>query len=116
MKKRIDSEFARIGKLVQASEVPDEEKRMAVSCLVKLPVLCESFCASYESRDVEEILRLERGLLARLSDPSQPSSQGRDLAKALSSRLRNLHEQLGLPELTPAKLRPVSKARSRNNA
>jgi hypothetical protein len=116
MKKRIGSEFERIGKLVQASGVSDGEKEMAVWCLKKLPALCETFCQTYETRDVQEILRLERGMLVRLQDPSHPSPQARDLAKVLSTRLRNLHEQLGLPQLEPSKLRPVAQRRSRNSA
>src|SRR5262249_51753694 len=97
MKKQIGSEFERIHKLVQASDVADEHKNMAAACLKKLPPLCEAFFQSYETRDVEEIIYLERGMLARLADPSQQSSEGRDLAKLLSARLRNLHERLGLP-------------------
>lgn len=103
MKKQIGSEFERINKLVQASDVPDEDKQMAVACLKKLPPLCEAFFQSYETRDVESILLLERGMLARLADPSQPSPQGRDLAKVLSTRLKNLHERLGLPEIKPGR-------------
>ena len=76
-----------------------EEKQAAAGCLKKLPPLCEAFFQSYESRDVEEIMYLERGLLARLADPAQPSRQARDFAKVLSVRLKNLHERLGLPEL-----------------
>lgn len=111
MKKRIGSEFDRIGKLVQASGMPDEDKQMAVGCLQKLPALCESFCESYESRDVDEILRLERGMLARLAQPSESSPAGRDLAKRLSIRLSSLHVQLGLPELNPGKLSAPSQKR-----
>jgi hypothetical protein len=99
MKKQIGSEFQRIDKLVQASRLPEEEKQAAAGCLKKLPPLCEAFFQSYESRDVEEIMYLERGLLARLADPAQPSRQARDFAKVLSVRLKNLHERLGLPEL-----------------
>ena len=99
MKKRIGSEFERISKLVEASGMPKEEKQLAAGCLKKLPALCEAFFQTYESRDVEEIMYLERGLLARLADPAQPSRQARDFAKILSTRLKSLHERLGLPEL-----------------
>lgn len=111
MKKRIGTEFNRIGKIVEASEMPAEDKRMAVGCLQKLPALCESFCESYESRDVDEILRLERGMLARLAQPSESSPAGRELAKRLSIRLSSLHVQLGLPELNPGKLSVTSQKR-----
>ena len=94
----------------------DDDKLMAKGCLKKLPALCATFCESYESRDVEEILRLERGMLARLAEPNQSSPHARELAKVLSTRLRNLHERLGLPELTLSKPLPVSKVRSRNSA
>jgi hypothetical protein len=80
-----------------------QDKQIAVGCLQKLPALCESFCQSYESRDVDEILRLERGMLARLAQPSESSPAGRELAKRLSIRLSSLHVQLGLPELNPGK-------------
>jgi hypothetical protein len=116
MKKRIQSEFKRIGELVQASGMPDDDKLMAVGCLRRLPALCEAFCESYESRDVEEILRLERGMLGRLAEPNQPSPNARELAKVLSTRLKNLHERLGLPQLNPSKPRPVAQVRSRNTA
>ena len=49
---------------------------MAMGCLKKLPGV-RVVCESYESRDVEEILRLERGMLARLAEPSHPSPNGR---------------------------------------
>ena len=112
MKKRIESEFRRISKFVQASDMSDEDMLMAAGCLDKLPALCEAFFASYESRDVEQILRLERGMLARLAEPSQPSPKARELAKVLCTRLQNLHERLGLPQLNLSKPRPVSQARS----
>jgi hypothetical protein len=118
MKKRIGTEFNRIGKLVQASGMPAEDKQITVGCLQKLPALCESFCESYESRDVDEILRLERGMLARLVQPSESSPAGRELAKRLSIRLSSLHVQLGLPELHPAKLSapsPKRKAKERSS-
>lgn len=111
MKKRIGAEFNRIGKLVQESGMPAEDKQMAVGCLQKLPALCESFCLSYESRDVDEILRLERGMLARLAQPSESSPAGQELGKRLSSRLSSLHVQLGLPEINPSKLSAPSPKR-----
>ena len=76
MKKRIGTEFTRIGKIVQVSGMPADDKQMAVGCLQKLPALCESFCESYESRDVDEILRLERGMLGRLAQPTESSPRG----------------------------------------
>ena len=99
----IESDFERMSSLVLASDMADDDKQMAVGCLKKLPGLCEAFCRSYESRDVEEILRLERGMLARLTDPSHPSPPAQDLAKSLTSRLKDLHERLGLPEIKPSK-------------
>ncbi|MGE3806971.1 MAG: hypothetical protein AB7K24_20095 [Gemmataceae bacterium] len=99
MKKRIQSEFKRIGDLVEASGMTAEEKQRATLCLKKLPPLCLSFCETYESRDLEEIIRLERGILAQLAQPTQ-SAKARELSKVLGTRLKNLHVRLGLPELT----------------
>lgn len=101
MKHRIESAFVRIGKLVQASEITNEDKQMAVGCLNELPALCTSFSQTYESRDVDKILRLERGMLARLAEPTNTSPKGRELAKRLCTRLKSFHEQLGLPPLNP---------------
>ena len=111
MTKGIESDFERMGRLVQASDMADDDKQMVVGCLRRLPSLCEAFCRSYESRDVEEILRLERGMLARLTDPSHPSLPAQDLAKSLTSRLKDLHERLGLPELKPSKPLQISRVR-----
>jgi len=92
MQKQIGSEFQRIGELVQASGMLDDEKEMAAGCLKKLPALCQSFCESYESRDVEAILRVERGMLARLTEPTDSSARARELAKVLSTRLGSLRD------------------------
>lgn len=113
MKKRIGSEFKRISELVQASDAPDDDKLMAEGCIKKLPALCLAFCESYESRDVEEILRLERGMLARLAEPMHSSPKARDLVKVLGGRLSKFHERLGLPQLSPSKPGPVILARVR---
>ena len=114
MLKRIASGFKRIDELVLASGVADEDKLMAVDCLNKLPSRCVSFCESYESRDVEEILRLERGMLARLTESVHRVPKARELAKLLGSRLNKLHEQLGLPQINPGKPRLSSPARACN--
>src|SRR5262245_21299248 len=111
MTKGTESDFERMGRLVQASDLADDDKQMAMGCLSKLPGLCEAFCRSYESRDVEEILRLERGMLARLTDPSHPSLPAQDLARSLTGRLRVLHERLGLPEIKPSKPLQISRIR-----
>src|SRR5262245_22623065 len=116
MKEHIESEFKQIGELVQESGMSDDDKLMAKGCLKKLPALCATFCESYESRDVEEILRLERAMLTRLAEPTQSSPNARELANVLSTRLSNLHERLGLPQLPPSKPSPVSKVRSRKSA
>ncbi|OAI46021.1 hypothetical protein AYO44_12120 [Planctomycetaceae bacterium SCGC AG-212-F19] len=94
--------------------MPAEDMEMAVGCLRKLPALCESFCLSCESRDVDEILRLERGMLARLAQPTESSPKGRELAKRLNIRFKSLHMQLGLPELNPVKLTTPSQKRKGN--
>lgn len=101
MDKRIQSEFKRIGDLVEASKMSADEKAKAAVCLKKLPALCASFCESYESRDLDEIVRLERGLLARMAEPTQSSPGAQELAKVLGTKLKNLHIKLGLPELKP---------------
>jgi hypothetical protein len=101
MDKRIQSEFKRMGELVEASKMLADEKVRAVACLKKLPALCASFCESYESRELDEILRLEQGLLARMAEPALSSPGAQELAKVLGTRLKNLHVKLGLPELKP---------------
>lgn len=103
MSNQIGSQFERIGKLVEASGMAELAKQQTTESLRKLPALCEAFCVSYESRDVEKILLLERNMLARLNDPSESSAQSHDLAKVLSLQFKKLHERLGLPQLEPAK-------------
>jgi len=114
MQKRIANEFKRLDELVLASGVANEDKLMAVDCLKKLPSRCVSFCECYESRDVEEILRLERGMLARLTESIHRAAKAQELAKLLGSRLNKFHEQLGLPQINPGKPRLASQARSCN--
>jgi hypothetical protein len=110
MSNRIGRDFERIGKLVEESSMPALAKQQTAESLRKLPALCEAFCVSYESRDVEKILLLERNMLARLNDPNETSCH--DLARTLSQQFKKLHERLGLPQLEPAKARSATARRS----
>lgn len=102
-------ELDEIGNLVKAANIPEDDRRMAAWCLQKLPALCQAFRETYESRYADEITRLERGLVMRFSEqPASTSSGPRELATSLTTRFQSLHEQLGLPEFQPIKLRTPS--------
>jgi hypothetical protein len=109
-------ELDEIGNLVNAANIPEDDRRMAAWCLQKLPALCQAFRETYESRYADEITRLERGLVMRFAD-QQPatSAQTRELAISLTTRFQSLHEQLGLPEFQPAKQR-TAPARAKKTA
>ncbi|OAI45129.1 hypothetical protein AYO44_13140 [Planctomycetaceae bacterium SCGC AG-212-F19] len=115
MIEQVREELEGIGNLVNAASISDEDKRVAGWCLQKLPGLCEAFRDTYESRYADEIVRLERGLLMRLGEPKS-SSPMRELAAALTTRFRTLHEHMGLPELAALKTRAAAPSRSKKTA
>jgi hypothetical protein len=116
MIEQVRVELEEIGNLVNAAGIPEEDKRVAVWCLQKLPALCEAFDQTYESRYAEEIVRVERGLILRFSESGKAPSPVRELSEALTLRFKVLHEQLGLPEFQVPKARPAAAGRSRKLA
>jgi hypothetical protein len=102
-------ELDEIGNLVKTANIAEDDRRMAAWCLQKLPALCQAFQETYESRYADEITRLERGLVMRFAEqPAATSMPSRELANSLTTRFQSLHEQLGLPEFHPIKLRGTS--------
>src|SRR5437879_66703 len=84
---------------VQAAVISGDAKHTALWCIGQLPNLYAKFGQTNESRYGDEITRLVQGVLKPLVQSKSNSSDGQTLAVSISTRLRLLHEQLGLPEL-----------------
>lgn len=88
----------------------DTCKKSALWSLQQLPALYARFCLTNESRYGEEISRLVQGVLNDLAQGT-PTAELQELAAGVPDRLRVLHEQFGLPELT---FSPIKVVRSRS--
>jgi hypothetical protein len=108
MMQPVQAGWEEINNLVAAAQVPEASKQTTTWCLRKLPDLCESFAQTYESRYAEEIIRLERAILASLADPACTPADLGGLKEAVMAQLIGLHERLGLPEPQLVKPRPAA--------
>ena len=93
---------ARLGVLVnevRAAAIPSDGKHTVLWCLEQLPNLYARFRQTSESRYGHEITRLVKAVFKELLQCKPNSPHAEQLAASIASRLRLLHEQLGLPEL-----------------
>src|SRR5437870_2860491 len=89
------TEVVEITNMVETAALPEDVRDTILWCLAKLPALYDQFCATYESRYAEEIVRLEQGSLGKLAESRQSSP----LAETVFDRFCHLHERFGLPSL-----------------
>src|SRR5262245_11495311 len=87
--------------LVEATNLPEDAKQSALWCLRQLPKLYREFTRTYDSRFVDEILRLTRAALQKVGD--SPA------AEAVCGQLAGLHERLGLGEFNLKPLPPPTR-------
>jgi hypothetical protein len=117
MENAIQERLAELGNEVRSAAIPSASKQSALWCVDQLPTLYAKFRLTNESRYGDEISRLVQGALHELvsSESANPASQ--ELAATMRERLRELHEQSGIPELNLKPARPVTprtrKAKSR---
>jgi hypothetical protein len=108
------AEVGEITSLVQTVTLPDDIRDTVEWCLRQLPAQYGKFCETYESRYVQEILRLEQGILEKFAfGSSRPDAQA--LGESVFERLRLLNERYSLPGLVPKAPR-AARGRSRKKA
>ena len=107
MTEAFGAEVAEITSLVKAAALPSDIEDTVVWCLKQLPAKYDQFCATYESRDAEEILRLEQGVLEKLTELPHSHRDCQPLREAVLQHLRLLNERYSLPGLVPKPPRPA---------
>ena len=99
MNEALQSRLAVIENDVSAAAIPDECRRTATWCIGQLSPLYAKFRETNESRYVEEITRLVRGILKELTATKKACPEAQQLAASITEQLRIFHEQFGLPRL-----------------
>jgi hypothetical protein len=105
------AQLAAMSDEVRAAALPDGSKHTASWCIGQLPGLYSKFHQTSESRYVDEIRRLVRGLLQELATSAKANPVAHQLALSIADRLRLLHEEFGLPALN---LKPLGAAQPRS--
>ena len=95
------TELATIQSLVAAADLPEDIRQSALWCLRQLPKLYREFTRTYDSRFVDEILRLTRAALLKVA--------GTPTAEAVCAQLAVLHERLGMGEFNLKPLPPPAR-------
>jgi hypothetical protein len=108
----LQAELATIGGLVEAAPVGDRARQTVLWALNKMPSAYQQLLKTYESRYVDEIVRLVTVIRQELTNEDAP-----ELAASIATRLTAMHSRRGFPSLslkpappTPAK-RPKRKAK-----
>ena len=105
------AEVVEITNLVKAAALPNGIEDTVVWCLKQLPAKYDEFCATYESRYAEEILRLEQAIVEKLTELPSSHRDRQPLREAVLQHLRLLNERYSLPGLVP---KPSRAARIRS--
>jgi hypothetical protein len=105
------AEVVEITSLVKAAALPSDIEATVAWCLGQLPAKYDKFCETYESRYAEEILRLEQGILEKLTEWCSSHRGRQPLREAVLQHLRLLNERYSLPGLVP---KPPRAARVRS--
>jgi hypothetical protein len=95
----LQAELRAVGNEVGTAAIPTDRKHTAAWCLGQLPALYAKFRQTRESRYCDEITRLVQAVLKALVDSKADCPEAPKLAAGITERLRQLHEQLGLPGL-----------------
>jgi len=103
----MDADLQAVHDLLDTTTLSEEKRHTVSWCLGQLPDLYESLKQTSDTRYIDEICRLVRGLLEALRAASNPGA--RRSADAVALRLVAMHERLGLPNLD-IKLARVRKA------
>jgi hypothetical protein len=115
MTEAFQAEVVEITSLVQTAALPGDVQDTVVWCLRQLPAKYARFCETYESRYAEEILRLEQGILEKLTEWCSSQRDRQPLQESVLQRLHLLNERYSLPGLVPKPSR-AARVRSRTKA
>lgn len=85
---------------VRAAAIPGDGKQTVLWCLEPLPTLYAQFRQTSEGRFGQEITRRVQAAFKELLQAKPICPEAQQLAASIAARLRLLHEQLGLPELS----------------
>jgi hypothetical protein len=90
----LQTELATIGRLVEAADVGDRARQTVLWVLNKMPLAYQQLLKTYESRYVDEIVRLVTAMRQALAKDGAP-----ELAEAIATRLTAMHARRGFPSL-----------------
>jgi hypothetical protein len=90
----LQAELATIGKLVEAADAVDRARPAVNWALNRMPLLYQQLMKTYESRYLDEIVRLVTGMRQALARDGAP-----ELAEAIATRLTAMHSRRGFPSL-----------------
>jgi len=90
----LQAELATIGGLVEAAAVADRARQTVRWALNKMPLAYQQLLKTYESRYVDEIVRLVTGMRQALTKEGAS-----ELAEAIATRLTAMHSRRGFPSL-----------------
>ena len=90
----LQAELATIGGLVEAAAVADRARQTVRWALNMMPLAYQQLLKTYESRYVDEIVRLVTGMRQALTKDGAP-----ELAETIATRLTAMHSRRGFPSL-----------------
>src|SRR5215470_234305 len=104
----LQAELATIGGLVEAAAVADRARQTVHRAPKRMPLAYQQLLKTYESRYVDEIVRLVAGMRQALTKEGAP-----ELAEAIATRLTAMHSRRGFPSLglKPAPPAPPKRAK-----
>ena len=91
----LQAELATIEKLVEAAEAADRARPAVLWVLNRMPLLYQQLLKTYESRYVDEIVRLVTVIRQELTNEDAP-----ELAATIATRLTAMHSRRGFPSLS----------------
>jgi hypothetical protein len=94
MNSYLQAELATIGRLVEAAAVGDRPRQTVLWALNKMPLAYQQLMKTYESKYVDEIVRLVTLIQKELTNENAPK-----LAATIATRLTTMHSRRGFPSL-----------------
>jgi hypothetical protein len=107
----LQTELAAIQNLIEAAGIPDHPRQTILSCLKQLPPLYQELLRTYESRYVDEIVRLVTIIRKALAN-----NGALELGEAIATRMTQMHSRRGFPSLGLKPAAPTPAKRSKRAA
>ena len=101
----LQTELGAIQTLVEAAGIPDRPRQTILSSLKQLPPLYQEMMRTYESRYVDEILRLITLIRASLAN-----NGCLEVGEVIATRITAMHSRRGFPRLG---LKPAAAPRTK---